>query len=66
MMGLDKYKIDILMAKKQFNRKDLLKEAGISDFTYYKCFERGTSPKNVGKIAKALGVDVEEIIVKEE
>lgn len=65
-MKLDKHKTDILMAKKQFSRKDLLKEAGVSDFTYYKSFERGTSPKNVGKIAEALGVSPEEIIVKEE
>lgn len=65
-MKLNRQTIDLLMAKKCWGREELLKESGISDFTYYKSFKEGVSPKYAGLIAKALNAKVEDIIMKEE
>ncbi len=65
-MKLSKQAIELLMAKKCWGREDLLKESGISDFTYYKSFKEGVGPKYAGLIAKALNAKVEDIIIQEE
>ena len=66
MKGGDKMKIDIkryeiLLASKCMTQRDL--KNVVSETTLVKICRGGeVSPKVVGKIAKALGVDVEEII----
>lgn len=64
-MRVNKQTVEILMAQKCWGREELLKSADISDCTYYKSFGKGVLPKQVGKIARALGVPPEDIIVKE-
>ncbi|MCI9641116.1 XRE family transcriptional regulator [Anaerotruncus sp. 80] len=63
-MKLDHDKLDLLRARNVLTISQLAKVAKVSAATIV----RGGNPGivTVGKIAKALGVDVEEIIVKEE
>lgn len=63
-MKLDKNKIDLLRAKNLWTTQQLAKEAGVSCTAL--CGRYDTGAVTAGKIARALGVDVEEIIVKEE
>lgn len=66
-MKIDARKLEIIMAKALMNPKEVSIKAGIS----YPAFKRAWEQKNVkistvGRIAKALGVDVLEIIEQEE
>lgn len=64
-MKLNKPAIDLLLAKKCWNVQDMAKEASVSTNTYYAGIKGNIYPKQVGKIAAALNVDVESIIVQE-
>ncbi len=65
-MKLNKSAINLLLARRCMNVSDLAKAAQVDRRTYYIGIESGIYPKQAGKIAKALGVDPEEIILKEE
>ena len=55
--------INVLMAKNIMNPYELCAKAGVSYQTCRNLFKRGTcKPATAGSIAKALGVDVTEII----
>ncbi len=62
-MKLDHNKLDLLRARNVLTISQLAKAANVSTMSIV----RGKNPgvTTIGKIAKALGVDVEEIIVKE-
>ncbi len=65
-MKLNKTSIDLLRAKKCLQVKDVAAAAGVSTVTIQNGYKKNIDPVCVGKLAKALGVDVEEIIIKEE
>ena len=57
-------KIDVAMANKGYSAKELSEKCGVSQITIAR-LKRGVQkarPETVGKIAKALNVDVTEII----
>lgn len=62
-MKISKKKIEIAMARAELNRDDLAKRANMPVGTICTLYSRGTCrPATVGHIAKALGVDVTEIL----
>ena len=63
-MKLCKGKIDVIMARKQLSIDDVCKSSGVPRETFKQARngKRNPRPVTVGKIAKALGVDVTEII----
>ena len=65
-MKIDSIRIKILMAEAEMNQADLAEKVGIARQNISAMLARGTcSIAKVGKIAKALGVDVREIIKEE-
>lgn len=63
-MKIDKMKVDIAMANKGFSAKELSEKCGISQITITR-LKKGVQkarPETVGKIAKALDVQVENLI----
>lgn len=65
-MKLDKATVELLRAKQCVTLKALAKKAGISQSTINIGFKKDIQPLAVGKLAAALGVEPEDIIVKEE
>lgn len=67
-MILDRTKLKLLMAKHEMNASDLSKAGNISNSSLCKYIKGTLNPsiKQIGKIANALEVEVEEILVKEE
>ena len=65
-MKLDKRKIDLYRARKCMTTEELAETAKVSQTTIRKGYKEKISVNTVGKIAKALGVDVKEIIVEED
>lgn len=65
-MKISKSKLNITLARKQWNQRDLRDNAIVSAQTILN-LNKGKSvmPATVGKIAAALGVDVTEIIEDE-
>ena len=64
-INIDKCRIEC--ARLCINQKELAELAGVPKSTIGNAFKRqGASPATIGKIAKALGVDVLEIIEQEE
>lgn len=63
-MKLDRQKYMIARAGAYMGQKDL-EAAGIPKGTLCRALRDEVKPENVGKIAKALGVDVTEIIEAE-
>lgn len=66
-MELEKRKLQILMAKKQMNAKELAEKSGLSHNTIssFLVGRRKPSIKSLGMLANGLSVDVEEIIEDE-
>lgn len=65
-MKIDSFKIKLLMAEQEINQSILEERCGISRQSISATLGRGTcSYTNVGKIAKALGVDIREIVKDE-
>lgn len=64
-MYLNTKALDIALANSMMSRTELAKASGVSDSTLCKAVNDKTDmrPKSVGKIAKALGVSVESIIL---
>lgn len=66
-MVADKSKLHLAMARACMNPQDLAKAAEMSPQTVNGVLrERSARPGTVGRIAKALGVDVTEIVKQEE
>lgn len=66
-MRIDKRKYQIACARACMNSKDVVETAKIPRATLNTCMGRkGGSPATVGKIARALGVDVTEIMEDEQ
>ena len=63
-MKIDKQKILVLLAEKGMLYKDMCLKAGISEaeFRKIRSGERNPKPATIGKIAKAIGVSVKDII----
>lgn len=64
-MKLKKKAIDLLRARTCMTVNDLSKTSGVSKCTINAGYERDINPVAAGKLAKALNVDVTEIIIKE-
>lgn len=60
-MKINKNKYELVRAKKCVSVKEL-EDSGISRSVLCSALTRGARPETVGKIAKALGCDVTEII----
>lgn len=65
-MKLNKKKIDLLRAKNCMSTTKLSNVSGVSQTTIRKGYKENISIVAVGKIATALGVSVEEIIIEED
>ena len=66
-MKLDILKIKFILARNVMNQADLAKKCGMHRQALNEIFDRGTCTlKTLCKIAKALNVDVTEIIKEEE
>lgn len=66
-MKINIFKIKVLMAERRLTNKALVEVAGLSVAGFAAIMKKGeASPINVGKIADALGVPVEEIALPEE
>ena len=65
-MKVSKSKLNIALARKQWNQRDLRDNAVVSSQTILN-INKGKSvmPSTAGKIAAALGVDVSEILKEE-
>ena len=62
-LRIDKNKLEIAMARAELNRNALAEKAEMPIPTSCNVYVRGTcKPATSGKIAKALGVDVTEIL----
>ena len=62
-MKISKLKLQIALARAQMNPYDLCRAVGIQYQTYRRLSSGSNcKPATVGKIAKALGVDVTEIL----
>ena len=65
-MKISKNKLNVALARKQWNQRDLRDNAVVSSQTILNINkEKEIMPATVGKIAAALGVDVTEIIEDE-
>lgn len=66
-MQLSRNRIDLLMAKQRITADELAKKYGASRSRIQTIFNSANvTPRTVGKLAAALGVDPEDIIVKEQ
>lgn len=66
IMRADRRKLEIAMAQVCMNTEDLQKRAGIPRPTLNGVISgRNVRPGTIGKVARALGVDVTEILVTE-
>ena len=65
-LNLDPEAIAILLARRGMLRKEMCKLAGITDANFSSMLKKGhATPILVGRIAKALDVDVTDIIIRE-
>ena len=62
-MTVSKEKVNIIMARTQVSASMICEKAGFSRNRFYTILNsKSVSPKSVGRVANALGVDVTEII----
>lgn len=63
-MKLDEKKFERVLADKGLMLKDLCAEAGLAEITLRKIRQKKTTPRpaTIGRIAKALNVEVQDII----
>lgn len=62
-MKINTHKINVLLANKGLTQTALAEQTGISRQSICTILKRGTCyPVSAGKIARALGVDVEELL----
>jgi DNA-binding Xre family transcriptional regulator len=65
-MKLNKEALYYAMANAGVGQRELATSAGIGEVTITKGYSRAIRPQTAGKIAKALNVSVESIILREE
>lgn len=66
-MRIDKWKYRLACARACMNTADVIKASGVKRNTLNTCMGRqGGSPATIGKIARALGADVLDILADEE
>lgn len=66
-MKADRKKLELAMARVCVNSRDLAEAAQLPRPTLNNVINgRGVSPATLGKVAKALGVDVTQILAEEE
>ena len=66
-MKINKKSLQLAMARACLNRRELAEKAGIPEPTLQGAISRcSVRPATLGKIARALGCDPEEIIINEE
>lgn len=62
-LKINKAKLEIAMARAELNRNTLAEKAGMPIPTICNVYSRGTcKPATAGRIAKALGCDITEIL----
>ena len=61
-MKLNKKAIDIIRAEKQIEVTELIKKSDISSSTLHAAYKRDVDPLVIGRIAKALQVNITDII----
>lgn len=61
-MRISDKKLEIMLARKMINKRELSEISGITTRSITRCTRQEVTPLLVGKIAKALEVDVLEII----
>lgn len=62
-MRVDPEKIRLELARKEWTQQQLANKADVHGRTLWNVIKLGSAtPRTVGKIARALGVDVEEIM----
>lgn len=65
-MKLDVPKIKLILAEREMNQSDMAKKCGVNRQQINNILSRGSCTlKTMGKIAKALGVPVQEIVKEE-
>jgi DNA-binding phage protein len=65
-MKLDVFAIKLLIAERELNLVELAKKMGCSRDCLYQILRRGScTPKTAGRLAHALDVPVEAIVIKE-
>ena len=65
-MILNVFTIKLIMAEREMSNKDLASKMGSDNNTLYMVLKNGRcNTKTAGKIAHALGVHVEDIVVQE-
>lgn len=65
-MILNVFTIKLIMAEREMSNKDLANKMGSDNNNLYRVLKNGRcNPKTAGKIAHALGVHVEDIVVQE-
>ena len=65
-MKINSFQINAQLARKNMTRIELAKKSGILPQNISTIINRGScEPRTAGKIARALNVDVEDLIVKE-
>lgn len=66
-MKIDSRRINTQLARQGMTKADLAKKSGLMPQNVSTIIRRGTcEPRTAGKIARALGVDVEELIYRED
>ena len=66
-MKLNKFKLDLLQAEQGLTGAELARKAGMSRQNFSTVRQRGTcTPVTAGKIARALGVPVEALMMDKE
>lgn len=65
-MRINKNALDIIVAERCLQYKEVAEKAGISTNCIYGATKNNVTPITVGKIAKALDVPVQDIIIPEE
>ena len=61
-MKLNKHKLNIIRARKGLTLQEMYRAAKVASNTVIKGYDADIDPVTVGRIAKALDVDVTEII----
>ena len=67
-MRIDRNKLDMVMANRCMTSNELQKKSGVPRGTYVNIVggKRNVRPMTLGKIARALGVRAEEIMLEED
>ena len=65
-MRIDRSRVEVIMARECITYADIAKKTFSNPRTITRSFEQGVSPRTAGRIAKALNVDIAEILAGDE